>query len=80
MLLLLQQQHSVQRPGRPGGLQRTFLSTLSLSAPDDGGDGYGLPLHQGGPEHGESLAGVPDVAVIHLEVEVEVTKIGKEPG
>ena len=78
MLLLLQQQHSVQRPGRPGGLQRTFLSALSLSAPDDGGDG--LPLHQGGPEHGESLAGVPDVAVIHLEVEVEVTKIGKEPG
>ena len=78
MLLLLQQQHSVQRRGRPGGLQRTFLSALSLSAPDDGGGG--LPLHQGGPEHGESLAGVPDVAVIHLEVEVEVTKIGKEPG
>ena len=73
MLLLLQQQHSVQRRGRPGGLQRTFLSALSLSAP-------GFPLHQGGPKHGESLAGVPDVAVIHLEVEVEVTKIGKEPG
>ena len=67
MLLLLQ--HSVQQPGRPGGLQRAFLSARSLSAPDDGGDCDGLPLLQGDPVHGESLVGVADVAVLHLEVD-----------
>ena len=63
-------QHSVQQPGRPGGLQRAFLSARSLSAPDDGGDCDGLLLLQCGPLHGESLAGVADVAVIHLEVDL----------
>ena len=68
MLLLLQ--HSVQQPGRPGGLQRAFLSARSLSAPDDGGDCDGLPLLQVGPVHGKSLAGVADVSVDHLEVDL----------
>ena len=62
MLLLLQ--YSVQQPGMPGGLRRAVLSARSLSAPD------GLPLLQGGPGHGESLAGDEDVAVIHLEVDL----------
>ena len=52
----------------PGGLRRAFLSARSLSAPDNGGDG--LPLLQGGPRHGESLAGNPDVAVVLLEVDL----------
>ena len=68
MLLLLQ--HSVQQPGRPVGLQRAFLSARSLLAPEDGGDRDGLPLLQGGLEHGKGLAGVSDVAVIHLEVDL----------
>ena len=68
MLVLLQ--HSVQQPGRPGGLQRAFLSARSLLALDDGGDCDGFPLLQGGLVHGESLAGVADVAVIHLEVDL----------
>ena len=63
-------QHSVQQPGRPGGLQRAFLSARSLSALDDGGDCDGFPLLQGGLVHGEGLAGVVDVAVIHLEVDL----------
>ena len=67
MLVLLQ--HSVQQPGRPGGLQRAFLSARSLSALDDGGDCDGFPLLQGGLVHGESLAGVADVAVLHHEVD-----------
>ena len=63
-------QHSVQQSKRPGGLQRAFLSARSLSALDDGGDCNGFPLLQGGLVHGESLAGVADVAVIHLEVDL----------
>ena len=63
-------QHSVQQPKRPGGLQRTFLSARSLSALDDGGDCNGFPLLQSGLVHGESLAGVADVAVIHLVVDL----------
>ena len=60
----------MQQPGRPVGLQRAFLSARSLLAPEDGGDRDGLPLLQGGLEHGKSLAGVSDVAVIHLEVDL----------
>ena len=63
-------QHSVQQPKRPGGLQRAFLIARSLSALDDGGDCNGFPLLQSGLVHGESLAGVADVAVIHLEVDL----------
>ena len=63
-------QHSVQQPKRPGGLQRTLLSARSLSALDNRGDCNGFPLLQGGLVHGESLAGVADVAVIHLEVDL----------
>ena len=61
-------QYSVQLPGMPGGLRRAFLSARSLSAPDDVGNG--LPLLRGGPRHGQSLAGNPDVAVVHLEVDL----------
>ena len=63
-------QHSMQQTGRPGGLQRAFLSARSLSALDDGGDCNGFPLLQSGLVHGESLAGVADVAVIHLVVDL----------
>ena len=68
MLLLMQ--YSVQLPGMPGGLRRVFLSARSLLALNDGGDGDSLPLLQGGPRHGESLACEPDVAVVHLEVDL----------
>ena len=68
MLLLLQ--HSVQQPGRPGGLQRAILSARLLLALDNRGDCDGFPLLQGGLVHGEILAGVADVAVIHLEVDL----------
>ena len=66
MLLLMM--CTVQLPGMPGGLRRAFLSARSLSAPDDVGNG--LPLLRGGPRHGQSLAGNPDVAVVHLEVDL----------
>ena len=69
-VVLVLQQYSLQQLGRPGGLQRAFLSARSLSAPDDGGDCDGLPLLQGGPVHGKSLAGVADVSVVHLEVDL----------
>ena len=68
VLVLLQ--HNVQQPGRPGGLQRAFLSARSLLALDDEGDCDGYLLLRGGLVHGESLAGVADVAVIHLEVDL----------